>query len=422
MVATFEPKKESELTSKTTTVSKPATESGSAAGMPLFLQTAKTVPLQTAPDLKDATADEAERIRKLNEDYAIALAAKNWQLTAELLNAFSASDIQTKLTPLSRGTIGAIHQGAIDNPKVGGESQVANLTRAVYLDLNYENALKTGAWGDAATYLNGFNETDIISRVQKLDPVQLAKLYAAAKTNDRITRAIIAKGFALSGEDFRAFLKQATSSGIFADLSSKLAAVQTNSITKEVVIPTTLLKPATNTIADDFKRANELYNPVGIEIEQGNPVEISEATTKLLIGADESLDEFTANDATAEEIKLVEENRQKGRLTGYWVPALTKSRGETLGKGLLGKANFMKNLKDDRISVVINTSSRVQDSFAHEVGHALGLDHATDVNNLMTSGKTRNTTGAGIDQLTAAQLAIIRASALIELGKAGLGK
>lgn len=136
MVATFEAKREDELASKTTTSpgSVAEAESGSAAGMPLFLQAAQSVQLQTAPDLKDAAADQTERVRKLNDDYA--LTAKNWQLTAELLNAFSASDVQIKLTPLSRGTIAAIYQGAIDNPKVGSESQGANLTRAVYLDLN----------------------------------------------------------------------------------------------------------------------------------------------------------------------------------------------------------------------------------------------------------------------------------------------
>ena len=264
MVATFEPKKEDQLTSKPSPLpyTIAPTPSSGATGMPLFLQAAKPVQRQSVPDLKDGPADEAARVRKLNEDYAIALAAKNWTLTAELLNAFSESDIQIKLSSLLKGTIGAIYQGAINNPKVGSESQVANLTRAVYLDLNYENAIKTGAWGDAATHLNGFNDVDITLRVQKLTAMPLANLYAAAKTNDRITRPIIARGFSLVGDDFRTFLKQATALGIFVDISGKLTDLQTKSITKEVVIPTTLLKPAANTIADDFRRANELYNPV----------------------------------------------------------------------------------------------------------------------------------------------------------------
>ena len=80
------------------------------------------------------------------------------------------------------------------------------------------------------------------------------------------------------------------------------------------------------------------------------------------------------------------------------------SRGESLTKGDLG------NMPDDRESVVTNSSNRAQDTFAHEVGHTLGLDHTEDdniadttpgdENNLMTSGDNRKIIGAGIDQLT----------------------
>ena len=234
--------------------------------------------------------------------------------------------------------------------------------------------------------------------------------------------------FQLEGDEFKAVMKKAVASGAFMAMLSKLPLKELldiiNNLTQEVVIPTTLLKPATNTIEDDFKRANEIYSPRGIEIEKGTQIELSEKATKKLLGHDLKIEEFTTKRATSEELKLIEMNRQEGRIAGYWVPDFRNptrpgsgSRGEALLK------SHMENLGDDRESVVINTSSRAQDTFAHEVGHVLGLDHATGKpKNLMAPGDERKIAGEGIDQLTDAQLAILRKSIFMELGRKGLGK
>ena len=259
---------------------------------------------------------------------------------------------------------------------------------------------------------------------EKLDQI-LAK-------GDKITpeEAAAAKQalFQLEGDEFKAVMKKAVASGAFMAMLSKLPLKELldiiNNLTQEVVIPTTLLRPATNTIEDDFKRANEIYNPRGIEVEKGTHIELSEKATKKLLGLDLKMEEFTTKKATSEEMKLIEMNRQEGRMAGYWVPDFHDpshpgggSRGEALIK------SHMENLGDDRDSVVINTSSRAQDTFAHEVGHVLGLDHATgQPKNLMAPGTERKIAGKGIDQLTNAQLAILRKSIFMELGRKGLGK
>jgi hypothetical protein len=125
-------------------------------------------------------ASEAERVRQLNEDYENAVTAKDWKKAAELLNAFNRQDILDRLAKLSQGIVGSIHQGALDHPSVGAGSQVAELTRAAYLDLNYENAKKSGNWGEAAKFLNGFNETDIRTRLKELGKTELDALKQGA--------------------------------------------------------------------------------------------------------------------------------------------------------------------------------------------------------------------------------------------------
>jgi Domain of unknown function (DUF4157) len=52
----------------------------------------------------------------------------DWRNAAELLNAFNHEDIQLRLAQLTVDEIGYLHQGALDNLRVGPQSQVALLT------------------------------------------------------------------------------------------------------------------------------------------------------------------------------------------------------------------------------------------------------------------------------------------------------
>ena len=51
-----------------------------------------------------------------------------WQETAQILNGFNREDILSRLAQLEVKEVGYIHQGALDNPLVGPDSQVAQLT------------------------------------------------------------------------------------------------------------------------------------------------------------------------------------------------------------------------------------------------------------------------------------------------------
>ncbi|UUZ68711.1 DUF4157 domain-containing protein [Polaromonas sp. P2-4] len=53
----------------------------------------------------------------------------NWQDAAEKLNGFNREDIQNRLAQLSLDEIAYLHLGALDNPRVGLDSQVAQLTK-----------------------------------------------------------------------------------------------------------------------------------------------------------------------------------------------------------------------------------------------------------------------------------------------------
>ena len=112
--------------------------------------------------------------------------------------------------------------------------------------------------------------TEIFAKGDAMTPAEASRAQALLMT--------------LKGDEFRSVLKQAMASGAFLAMLTKLdlatALGTLSQLTQEVVVPTTLLKPATDTIDTDFKRANELYNPKGIEIERGVHIELSEKATK----------------------------------------------------------------------------------------------------------------------------------------------
>ncbi|HVU78836.1 MAG TPA: DUF4157 domain-containing protein [Gaiellaceae bacterium] len=64
----------------------------------------------------------------LIQTYRIAVREGRWQDAAEILNGFNRLDIETELAALSDAQVAQLHGGALANPRVGGGSQLAQMT------------------------------------------------------------------------------------------------------------------------------------------------------------------------------------------------------------------------------------------------------------------------------------------------------
>ncbi len=80
---------------------------------------------------RQAAATEPMSPADLDNEYQTAVQAGDWQAAAEWLNAFNYEDIQARLAPLMQEQVTNLHQGAASNPRVGPQSQVAQLTEPV---------------------------------------------------------------------------------------------------------------------------------------------------------------------------------------------------------------------------------------------------------------------------------------------------
>ncbi len=113
---------------------------------------------------------------------------------AEALNAFSETDIRLRLSAnpgggrrvLSRGEIASIHLAALHTDGLGPGSNAAMLTRSAYLELNSDNELKRENWSGAAEYMNGFNDTDMKTRLRMMKVLQLKSLEVGALQNPKV--------------------------------------------------------------------------------------------------------------------------------------------------------------------------------------------------------------------------------------------
>jgi hypothetical protein len=110
-----------------------------------------------------ATAD-------LDAAFKGAIRKNDWQRVAVLLNGFNDADIDARVKALSAADRASL-RGAIP--------EWAHRVRRPLLDLDYQDAVKSGKWSDAATILNGFNDADIEARVNALTPPQREALRAA---------------------------------------------------------------------------------------------------------------------------------------------------------------------------------------------------------------------------------------------------
>ncbi|MGY1898331.1 hypothetical protein [Nocardia gipuzkoensis] len=84
------------------------------------------VPIQRDPVGESPTPSLDDRYR---EALRIALESGDFRNAAELLNGFNRADILSRLAQLNDEQVGYLHLGALSNPVVGADSQLAELTR-----------------------------------------------------------------------------------------------------------------------------------------------------------------------------------------------------------------------------------------------------------------------------------------------------
>lgn len=81
---------------------------------------ASTAPVPVSPAVDDPAV-------RLDQQYQGWLAEHDWQHAAESLNGFNRDDINKRLAALSADQIANIRQGALDNPRVGPDSQLTRM-------------------------------------------------------------------------------------------------------------------------------------------------------------------------------------------------------------------------------------------------------------------------------------------------------
>jgi Domain of unknown function (DUF4157)/Novel toxin 16 len=103
----------------------------SSAGAPGPEATPATSPPVAAAAEAPTTSDSGtggDRSAYLDQQFKGWVAEGNWPLAAEALNGFNSDDIKARLAGLTQDQITNLHQGALDNPRVGPQSQLAQLT------------------------------------------------------------------------------------------------------------------------------------------------------------------------------------------------------------------------------------------------------------------------------------------------------
>jgi peptidoglycan hydrolase-like protein with peptidoglycan-binding domain len=184
-------------------------------------------------------------------------------------------------------------------------------------------------------------------------------------------------------------------------MPSGLPGALTNLLTSRKTVTFNVSQLAgTGGVVGDMARAGAVFAQANVGVNAGTVETLSAADSAVILGGDNTLDEFTGPALTGEESVLVTRNRTAGRITVYHVPSLSNgSRGEAMIPSFHGVVDP---------SVVVSSTAKAVDTLAHELGHAIMDDasHSVDASNLMAGGGIRNFA----DQLDFAQIVRIRAS------------
>jgi hypothetical protein len=98
-----------------------------------------------------------------------------WTDAAELLNGFSRPDILARIAELTPVQIGYLRGGAIDNPRVGPESTVAELTRSTAQRASTEAALTSSPEPATRTHSPGVTQSSYVDPVATMTPFERVK-------------------------------------------------------------------------------------------------------------------------------------------------------------------------------------------------------------------------------------------------------
>jgi RHS repeat-associated protein len=142
-------------------------------------------------------------------------------------------------------------------------------------------------------------------------------------------------------------------------------------------------------VIDDVKRANEIYAQCCVKINLSAFIEVGPAKTAELIGSDEMLDIGGGGMPSNEEIALTSYKPEGNNVTHAYYVKDSVNFGYT---GTLRGTSYPDWIPSyvPLYPAFVFFNEKAEDTFAHELGHVLGLMHVGDINNLMAPGSIRN--------------------------------
>jgi hypothetical protein len=140
------------------------------------------------PPLQRQAGDEASSTGSLYEQAFAAADESRWEVVAEIINRFDPEHLRYFLGTFKGqpDKLAFIYLGATGNARVGKESPVALATKVTYLDFNFQEQLRKKDWSRAAYFLNEFNRSDIMARLNRLDSESVKAIHEGAIANSEV--------------------------------------------------------------------------------------------------------------------------------------------------------------------------------------------------------------------------------------------